>query len=104
MSECIFCKIANKESATKIFYEDDDVIVIQDIKPIAKQHYLIITKKHFDNLNDIIQNSPDILCRITLNIKKIANSIGMQDYTLTTNNGKNAGQMVMHLHFHLTCN
>ena len=47
MSNCIFCKIANKEINSEIVYENENVIAFKDINPKAKIHILIVTKKTF---------------------------------------------------------
>jgi len=42
MSEdCLFCKIVAGQIPATTIYEDDDVIVFNDIKPMAKVHFLI---------------------------------------------------------------
>lgn len=50
-SNCIFCKIISSESSGEILYQDDQVIVIKDIKPGSKHHYLSIPKQHIININ-----------------------------------------------------
>ncbi len=53
MSDCLFCKIARKEIASKIIYEDRQVVAFEDINPQAPVHTLIISKPHFETLNDV---------------------------------------------------
>ena len=53
MEDCIFCKIIRKEIPCHEIYEDKDVLVFLDIKPISKGHCLIVTKKHYKTLLDI---------------------------------------------------
>ena len=48
--DCIFCKIAHREIATPLIYEDDDVVAFNDINPKAPIHFLIIPKKHIVSL------------------------------------------------------
>jgi len=79
------------------------MIIIRDINPQARLHYLIISKNHFTDLNDIIKNDIDLLGRILKSIEFITPKLGIPEYRLQTNNGKNAGQQIMHLHFHLMC-
>jgi histidine triad (HIT) family protein len=51
MTDCIFCKIAEKEIPSSIVYEDEDLLAFKDINPIDKVHILIIPKEHIDNLS-----------------------------------------------------
>ncbi len=46
-SNCIFCKIARKEIATEIVYEDDNFLAFLDINPQSPGHVQVISKKHF---------------------------------------------------------
>ena len=47
MENCIFCKIIRGEIPSAKVYEDEDLIVIKDIEPKAKLHYLCIQKEHY---------------------------------------------------------
>ena len=53
MSDCLFCKIANKEIDSKIVYENDFVIAFNDINPVAPVHLLVIPKIHIKDLNEV---------------------------------------------------
>ena len=50
MSDCVFCKIVSGEIPSPRVYEDDKVIAINDLSPIAPVHVLIIPKKHTENI------------------------------------------------------
>lgn len=108
MNDCIFCDIIKqdrtKQDLAKILYEDEHCIVIPDKFPAYKKHFLIITKQHFVDLNDIAQNNPAILGHIMANIKIITELVGLPEYKLFIHNGAGANQKVMHLHIHICCN
>ena len=53
MSDCIFCKIANKEIPSSVVYEDELVLAFNDINPVAPVHILVVPKKHIASANDI---------------------------------------------------
>jgi histidine triad (HIT) family protein len=53
MTDCIFCKIANKEIPTDFVYEDENYVAFNDIAPKAKTHILIIPKKHIERFDEI---------------------------------------------------
>ena len=40
MTDCLFCKMVNKEIPTEIVYEDQDVLAFKDIAPKAPVHIL----------------------------------------------------------------
>jgi len=103
MEDCIFCKIINKEIPTKIIYEDEYIVAFEDINPKAPVHVLIIPKDHFSSLNDIPADKQKLLGHIVLKARKLAEKKGIKDkgYRIVLNTGKNSGQEVFHIHFHL---
>ncbi|HHW31563.1 MAG TPA: histidine triad nucleotide-binding protein [Clostridiaceae bacterium] len=103
MENCIFCKIANKEIPSKIVYEDANVIAFNDINPVAPIHVLVVPKQHIKSMNDIDENNSQIIAHIHVAAKKIAEELGIaqKGYRLINNCGPDAGQTVMHLHYHL---
>ncbi len=103
MGDCLFCKIANKEIPSTIVYEDDEVIAFKDINPAAPVHILVIPKKHMDSIKDMKKEDEALIGRIYSIINKIAEEQGVSEsgYRVITNSGKDSGQEVMHLHFHL---
>lgn len=101
-SNCIFCKIINKEIPSKIVYEDKDFLAMLDIAPATKGHVLILPKEHAATLTEL---SDDKASKILVLAKKIINAMmkvhGFTSYNLIQNNGKLAGQTVNHFHLHL---
>jgi len=49
MSDCIFCKIINKELDSVKVWEDENFLAILDVCPNTKGMTLVIPKKHFDS-------------------------------------------------------
>lgn len=100
---CIFCKITNREIPTKILYEDNQIIAFEDINPQAPTHILLIPKEHFASLNDIPEEKKEILSHLLLRARNIAQELGIKEngYRIVLNTGKNSGQDVFHIHFHL---
>ena len=99
--DCLFCKIARKEIPVEIVYESENFMAFPDAKPRTKGHTLIIPKKHYANVIDM----PSILGSELLDtIKKVAEirfKQGAEGFNIIINTGKEAGQVVMHAHFHL---
>lgn len=99
--DCIFCKLANKEIPTKVVYEDEYVFAFNDMEPQAPVHILFIPKDHVASNNEVEDDL--IVGRIFAAIRKVAKDKGFdQDgYRVINNCGKDGGQTVNHLHFHL---
>jgi histidine triad (HIT) family protein len=100
--DCIFCKIiAGQIPATKI-YEDQVVISFLDIGPISDGHTLVIPKQHFEKLHEC---PAELLGQVSLRLGKIAQAVvratECDGYNVLCNNGRAAGQIVEHLHFHI---
>jgi histidine triad (HIT) family protein len=101
--ECLFCRIINKEIPSKIVFENEHILAFRDIDPKAPVHILIITKKHLSGLNDITVKDNDLLGSLQNAAKDIARQEGVDKsgYRLVINCGKDAGQAVEHIHYHL---
>ncbi len=102
MDDCIFCKIVNGEMPSLKVYEDDYVLAFLDIMPLNPGHTLIIPKKHYEFITDIPDDDMGYIFKA---IKKIANALrqglNADGYNVLNNNGKVAGQLVSHAHFHI---
>ena len=99
---CIFCQIVSRQLPANIVYEDNDLAVFKDIHPSAPIHLLIVPKKHLDSLNSIDEKDAGIVTKMMMTAKRIAEQQKTQDgYRLLINTGREAGQVVFHLHLHL---
>ena len=102
LSDCIFCKIANKEINSNLVYEDETVAAFRDLNPQAPQHILIVPKKHVANITEL--DDKDLAAHIfTEVVPKIAAEVGIDKsgFRLVINTGEEGGQTVNHLHVHL---
>lgn len=100
-SDCIFCKIIAGEIPAKIIDQTDDIIVIQDIAPKAPTHYLIIPKKHIENIQALPEADGHQVLSMMLMAKKLSKNLsGDKSFRLIMNNGAGVGQTVFHLHCH----
>lgn len=97
---CIFCKIINGEIPSNKILENDNFLAFHDINPIAPIHILIIPKIHVERFQDV---QAEMMASMTPFIQEVATKMGLDEsgYRLVTNNGKDGGQEVPHLHFHL---
>jgi len=101
MSDCLFCNIIKGQIESFKVFEDDDAVAFLDINPAAPGHTLIVPKVHAVNLFDIDEIS---LRRLASTLKHVAQKVRTatkKDLMIIQNNGKDAGQVVDHLHFHI---
>lgn len=103
MEDCLFCKIIKGEIPSTKVYEDEEILAFNDINPAAPIHILVIPKKHITSLAHMGKEDEAIVGRIYGVINKIAEEKGFKEsgYRVIVNCGKDAGQEVMHLHFHI---
>ena len=103
MDNCIFCKIIKGEIPCDKVYEDDKVLAFNDINPAAPVHFLVIPKKHIDSVMDLQENDYSLLQHIMKIIVKIAEEMGIEKkgFRIVNNIGRDGGQTVPHLHFHI---
>lgn len=99
----IFGKIIKGEIPCKKVYEDDLVLAFDDITPQAPVHVLIIPKIEIVNLNDVEPSHEQVLGRLLLAARKVAELKGLREsgYRCVMNNGEHAGQSVFHMHLHV---
>lgn len=100
MEDCIFCKIVKGEIPSTKVYEDENVYAFKDINPVTPVHVLVIPKEHTTN---ILETNPETIAKIFGAINKIAEQLGIDKdgFRVINNCGKDAGQEVMHVHFHM---
>ena len=103
MQDCIFCKIIKGEIPSSKVYEDEEILAFNDINPAAPIHVLVIPKKHIPSLAKMEEGDEKIISKIYKVINEIAEKQGFKEkgYRVIVNCGKDGGQEVEHLHFHV---
>jgi len=103
MENCLFCKIIAGEIPARKVYEDDLIIAIEDIAPVAPLHLLLIPKKHTVNSLDLSPEDAPVVGHVYQVAARLAKENGMAEsgFRIVNNNNAGAGQSVFHLHFHL---
>ncbi len=100
--DCIFCKIINGEIPSTKVYEDEMMIIINDIAPQATKHYLAIPKQHFANIVEMNDEQAAIVGKMLKKISELADRLGLKDgFRIVSNKGENGCQSVGHLHIHI---
>ncbi|MBS3053891.1 MAG: HIT family protein [Candidatus Aenigmarchaeota archaeon] len=100
--DCLFCKIIRGEIPSRKVYEDKDSVAFLDINPANPGHTLVMPKKHAENIFDA---DDELLGRVIVAAKviskKIKESLNADGINVIQNNGRHAGQIVNHIHFHI---
>jgi histidine triad (HIT) family protein len=102
MDDCIFCKIVKGEIPRGKVLENDNFLVIKDIKPLTEGHSLVIPKKHYTTFLDV----PSSLFGEYMETAKEATFILLKEtksegFNFLMSNFKVAQQEVPHVHLHI---
>ena len=102
-ADCLFCGIIAGEIPSTRVHEDDVVVAIRDINPQASTHILLMPRDHVASADDLTAEHAQLLGRTFEVAARLARSEGIaaDGYRIVTNIGRNGGQTVDHLHFHL---
>ena len=101
MENCLFCKIVAGQIPSQKVFEDADLLAFKDINPAAQVHVLVIPKKHIASLFTAESNDAELLGKLVLRAKTIAQELSAGGFRLIVNTDKIGGQEVPHLHLHV---
>lgn len=103
IDDCIFCKIASGELGTPFLAETEHVVAFEDISPQAPTHVLVIPKRHVESIRDLGEDDAALAGEMMTVANRVAKDKGVDEsgYRLVTNAGRDSGQEVFHLHFHV---
>ena len=97
---CLFCKIVDGEIPSEKVFENDSVFAFKDINPMAKEHYLFVSKNHSKNINEMhseeIKEVYGAIAKFTSGTK-----LEKDGFRVVSNVNKHGGQTVFHTHFHV---
>jgi histidine triad (HIT) family protein len=102
MSETIFDKILAGDIPCYKLYEDDHVLAFLDIGPLSLGHTLVIPKERAAFLHQLSDESAAAIGRVLPRLARaVLAATGATAYNVLQNNGSDAHQVVMHVHFHI---
>jgi histidine triad (HIT) family protein len=104
MSDCLFCKIIDREIPGAIVYEDERIVAFKDINPQAPVHVLVVPKRHhIASLNDLTPEDDQIIGEVIRRGASIAKEHGISQsgFRVVFNTNADAGQAVAHIHLHV---
>jgi histidine triad (HIT) family protein len=100
---CLFCRIIAGEIPGKFLYQDDHLVVLQDVNPQAPLHALVIPRKHVATLNDLAPEDDGLVGELVRRAAALAKEHGVAEkgYRTVFNCNSEAGQTVFHIHLHV---
>lgn len=100
---CLFCRIIAGEIPGKFLYQDDRLVVLQDVNPQAPLHALVIPRQHVASLNDLSAENDGLVGEMIRRAAQVAREHGVADsgYRTVFNCNREAGQTVFHIHLHV---
>jgi histidine triad (HIT) family protein len=103
MADCLFCKMVRGEIDPDVVYRDEHVLAFRDINPQAPMHVLVVPREHIATINDLDVEHRELVGRMFLAAKTIAEQEGLAErgYRTVMNCNPESGQSVYHLHLHV---
>ena len=100
--DCLFCLISQGSIPAEVLLESPGAMALRDVDPKAPTHFLVIPKSHFTDIEDLAANDLNLIGELLALGAEVAKNQGLtQGYRIVTNTGRDAGQSVSHLHFHV---
>jgi len=100
--KCIFCAIAAQKAPAEIVAQDDAAVAFLDIRPAAPGHTLVIPCQHYATIWELDDVASLAVMRLTLRVAHALRAAFRPDgLSVMQNNGRAAGQEVLHVHWHL---
>ena len=102
MDDCIFCKIAEGEIPSDKLYEDDEIMAIHDLSQQAPVHFLVIPKKHIENIMEMESSDTELMGKMLFVAQELAKNSGCEENggRFVINCKSHGGQTVYHVHCH----
>ncbi len=101
-SNCIFCRIVNRESEASFIYENHNILSFMDINPLTPGHALIITKQHYNSLLEAPDDLGKDFMEAIKNVSKLMmDNLGADGINIINSIGRSAGQTIFHFHVHI---
>lgn len=98
----IFQRIIDKEIPAKIIFEDDRCLAFHDVAPQAPTHVLVIPKRAITSIATLADEDAELMAHMWIVIRDLAKQLKLAGgYRVVVNCGRDGGQSVDHLHFHL---
>jgi len=103
VTDCLFCRIIQKEAPSTLIYQDEQATAFLDTHPAGPVHILIVPNKHIASLNELTPEDEPLMGRLFGLARDLAarEGIAQGGYRIIANTGRDGGQSIFHLHLHL---
>ncbi len=102
MAETVFAKILRGEIPCHRIYEDAAVLAFLDVNPLSRGHTLVIPKEPAETLDQLSDDAAAAIGRVLPRIARaVLTATGARAFNVLQNNGADAHQVVLHVHFHI---
>ncbi len=103
MSNCIFCKIINRQLPAVTVFEDDKVMAFMDIYPLRRGHVLLIPKLHQQQMHHLPAEYREHLVNTASRVAQALYACSLKPAAVhyMVNDGPAAQQTVPHVHMHV---
>lgn len=84
-TKCVFCQICGENAAgTELIVSTDELVAIRDIRPVAKHHFLVVTREHIRDPKALKTEHKPLLQRMVSVAEQVLRDHGadMTDYRL----------------------
>ncbi len=100
--DCVFCKIIAVEMPALVVYENESIVSFLDVNPLAQGHLLVIPRKHYTQVAEMPAAACGALFSSVPTLGRALMEVtGAEGFNVLLNNGRVAGQVVLHVHCHL---
>ena len=98
----IFTEIIEGKLPGFIIFEDEKHVAILDKYPIDTGHSLVIPKKPYEKITDMPKDEvAELFSLVPQIVNAILKATGAVAFSIAQNNGKEAKQIVPHVHIHI---
>lgn len=99
---CLFCKIVRQEIPADEVLRNAHVVAFRDLNPVAPTHLLVVPTTHVTHLSAFAEGAePGAAAYLLAAAAELGKRFGPGGYRVVTNEGRDAGQSVWHLHLHV---
>lgn len=99
---CVFCGILGGGQRCHRIYSDDFHLAFLDRYPIDRGHALVVPRRHYERVTDM--PGPEV-ARLFELVPRVARAVmaatGASGFSIAQNNGREARQIVPHVHVHV---
>lgn len=98
MNNCPFCNAA----PSSLWLESASAVALWDGYPIAEGHTLVVPRRHVTSLFDLPASDLASVWEFVARVRaELAKRFRVESFTIGLNDGRPAGQTVMHAHIHV---